>query len=269
VLRRHLIHLGACAALLLTIALGCLPGTATAAETATIKVGFSPDRLGSPTTIEITGNIANPNGGVPGPVTSFTVHLPPELELVASTLGLAICQPSALLQEGLSGCSPNARLGTGTATVEVPFGPEVVSETANIDALMGPPAGEQLGVLLYAESQSPVAAQVVFPGVLLVSSGSMGESLNTIVPITPTLPGAAPASVSSIHLSVGPDHLTYYKKEHGKTVSFRPIGASLPAVCPRGGFHFLTELSFLDGTNLSVPSTVPCPPSHRHPRRRA
>jgi hypothetical protein len=245
------------------IALGCLPSGAQASETVKLTVAFSPYKLGSTTTIEVNVTIANSDGGVPGPVTSFDTRMPPKLELVGSTLGLAICKPAALLADGLEGCSPNARLGTGTAQVEVPFGPETVGETANVDALMGPPAGENLGVLLYAEGRSPVFAQSVFPGVLLLGGGALGESLNTTVPVTPTLPGAPDVSVSSMQLSLGPDHLTYYKKVHGKTVGYQPQGISLPSICPRGGFTFLTEMTFQDGTYLKVPSTVPCPPS-RH-----
>ena len=129
---------------------------------------------------------------------------------------------------------------------------------------MGPPAGENIGVLLYAEGQTPVFAQSVFPGVLLVGSGPLGESLNTTVPLTPTLPGAPDASVASMQLSIGPNHLTYYKKVHGKTVGYRPTGVSLPSKCPRGGFVFQTDLTFQDGTFLKVRSRVPCPAARRH-----
>jgi hypothetical protein len=245
--------------LLLIIALGCLPAIARASETAQLVVNFSPYKLGKATTIDIHVTIAGSNGGVPGPVTSFDTRMPPDLELVGSTLGLAVCQPAALLASGLEGCSPNARLGTGSAQVEVPFGPEIVSEAATVEALMGPPVGENVGVLLYAEGQTPVFAQSVFPGVLLVGSGPLGQSLDTTVPVTPTLPGAPDASVTSMQLSIGPNHLTYYKKVHGKTVGYRPTGVSLPKRCPRGGFLFLTELTFQDGTFLKVPSRVPCP----------
>ncbi len=257
-LLRHAIGL-----LLLTLALACLPAVAQAAETASLVVSFSPYKLGKETTINIHVKIANSDGGVPGPVTSFDTRMPPRLELVGSTLGLAVCQPSALLAGGLEGCSPNARLGTGSAQVEVPFGLETVGENASVEALMGPPNGENLGVLLYAEGQTPVYAQSVFPGELLVGSGALGESLNTTVPVTPTLPGAPDASVSSMQLSLGPKHLTYYKTVHGKTVGYRPTGVSLPTRCPAGGFLFQTELTFQDGTYLKVPSRVACPKRHR------
>ncbi len=262
--------MGTCAVLLLfalTFALGCLPGVAGAAETAKMKVNFSPYTLGRPTTITVDMKIGESDGSVPGPVTSFTTHLPPALELVASTMGLAICQPASLYAGGLPGCNPNARLGAGTATVEVPFGPEVVSETATVNALMGPPVDEQIGILLYAEGLTPVFAQSVLPGVLLIGSGSIGESIKTAVPLTPTLPGAADASMVALHMSFGPNHLTYYKMVHGRKVGYQPTGIELPPKCPRGGFKFVTDLTFQDGTALEVPATAPCSAARRPKHR--
>jgi hypothetical protein len=206
--------------------------------------------------------IAGSDGGVPSPVTGFAMRLPAELELIGSTLGLAICKPSALEESGLSGCSPNALLGSGNATVAVPFGPEIVRESAHIEAVMGPPEQEQVGVLLYAESQIPVFAQLVFPGLLLIGAGP--ETLETNIPPTPTLPGAADAAMIRMHLEVGPEHLTYYKRVHGRQVGYRPTGIALPPKCPRGGFLFVTDIHFQDGTALSVPYAVPCPAARHH-----
>jgi hypothetical protein len=251
-----------CTALLVTLALGCLPAAAGASETAKLKVSFFPNKLGAYVTIHTHLTLGNTNGGLPSPVTAFDVHIPAELELIGSTLGLAICQPGPLLEGGLGSCPPNARIGSGTATVTVPFGPEYVSETAEIQVLMGPPAGEQVGVLLYAESRTPVFAQLVFPGALEVGTGI--ENLNTSFPPVPTLPGAPDATVTSMSLEVGPEHLTYYKRVHNRRVAYRPTGIALPPKCPRGGFLFVADMRFLDGTTLTASSTVPCPPARRH-----
>ncbi len=259
-------------ALPITLAVGCtlvaaaqtsaaVPPKAT--DTAKFQVSFSPYKLGSSTSLDFKLEMAGPGGGLPDPVTSFDTQLPAELELVGSTMGLAICQPAGLLADGLSGCSPNARLGSGTATAEVPFGPEIVSETANVEALMGPPVGEQIGVLVYAESLTPVFSQLVFPGVLLINSGP--ESLNTSFPPVPTLPGARDAAVTKMTLDVGPEHLIYYKRVHGREVGYRPTGISLPSKCPRGGFRFVTNLGFLNGSALRLSYVIPC--AHSHSRR--
>lgn len=245
------------AVLSLLLLLWCVTAVAQASDTATLKIGFLPNRPGAQISIRTTATFGNTDGGLPSPVVGFDLHMPEQLELISSDLGLAICQPEPLLANGLGGCSPNARLGSGTARVAVPFGPEIVSETANIEALMGPPVAEQVGVLIFAESRTPVFAQLVYPGELLVGTGP--ETLTTYFPPTPTLPGAPDAAVTSMELTVGPEHLTYYRREHGKEVAFRPRGVSLPSICPHGGFRFVTNIRFADGTALTVPYTVPCP----------
>jgi hypothetical protein len=195
------------------------------------------------------------------------MHIPSDLELIGSDLGLSICNPSVLLRRGVAGCSPNARLGSGTATVVLAIGPNPVEETTYIQALMGPPPEEQIGVLLYAEGRTPVFAQLIFPGVLFIGTSLSGETLATSIPLTPTLPEAPNASVTKLHLRIGPEHLTYYEKVHGKTVGYRPKGIAIPARCPRGGFPFVADMTFEDGTALTVKASAPCPPQSRPAHR--
>jgi hypothetical protein len=251
------------AALLPIVVLGCLSALAQASETAKLKVGFSPYRLGRSTTLEIALDlgVAGTSEGLPAPVTRFDMSIPADLELIGSSLGLAICKPAELLASGSQGCSPNARLGYGSAEINVPVGPEPVTESAAIEAEMGPPVGEEVGVLLYAEATTPVEAQLIFPGVLFEGGG--GQGLNTSVPLIPSVPGAPDISMVSMDLSLGPSHLTYYETLHGRTVGYRPAGISLPAICPRKGFRFVSNIAFQDGTTVKASSTVPCPSSRR------
>ncbi len=251
--------LGAAAVLL--GALGGVPAAARASETASLKVAFSPYRLGHSTTLKISLRlgVAGAPHGLPAPVTRFDMKIPPDMELIGSSLGLAICQPAALLAGGEEGCSPNARLGYGSAQIEVPVGPEAVPEAAGIEAEMGPPVGDEVGVLLYAEAGAPVAAQLIFPGVLFEGASTSGQSLNTAIPLIPTLPGAPDISLVSLNLSLGPDRLTYYERVRGQTKAYRPQGIALPARCPRGGFRFVSDIGFQDGTTVRASSTIPCP----------
>lgn len=249
----------------LSATVGIGPGVAQAAETASLHIGFSPYRLGKSTTLKIALKlgVAGSRDGLPSPVTRFDMGIPANMELIASSLGLAICRPAALLSGGREGCSPNARIGYGSAEIKVPVGPEAVPEAASIDAEMGPPVDGQIGVLLYAEAGAPVAAQLIFPGVLFGGSGASGQSLDTSVPLIPTLPGAPDISMVSMNLSLGPDRLTYYEQVRGRTVAYKPEGISLPTSCPRGGFRFTSDISFLDGSTARAASTVPCPTARR------
>ena len=251
------------------------PAGASEGERAKLRVAFVPDRLGAETTIELgmvlTSTIP---GAVPSPVTGFAMHIPSELELIGSGLGVAVCQPNALRTAGLSGCSPNAQLGLGSATVELSVGPEVVVEKTTLVALMGPPVKEQTGVLIFAAARTPVAAELVFPGVLYAGPGifgGIGETLATVIPETEieTWPEGPHASVTYFQLNIGPEHLIYSRRIHGKAVTYRPTGIALPPICPHRGFPFVVDLTFEDGTALAARADVPCPAPVRRTHRRA
>jgi hypothetical protein len=243
---------------------GCLlPAAAAAGEQARLSVSFTPDRLGADTSIATGVKISDTAGTAPSPVTSFDLYLPASTEIGASSLGLAICSSSVLSAEGPEGCSPNARIGSGSAVVAVPFGPELLQETASIVALLGTPEHEQVVMLLYAESKSPILAQLILPGELLPDSGPFGERLASTIPLTPTLPGAGDVAVTELNLNIDPPDLIYDKRVHGRIVGYHPQGVAIPTKCPRGGFPFAATLRFQDGDTTTTTRTVPCPPRAR------
>lgn len=241
----------------------CLPATAGAAQTVTLHTSFSPDKLGASTTVGFSFQIANTNGGLPSPLTALSLHLPAGIDYVTTTLGLATCQPSTLLERGLSGCPPNSRVGFGSALVEVPFGTGSGHEIPEIQALMGPPHDGNIVVLFYANGQEPVYAQIVFQGELVTGSNALGGDLDAAIPLIPSVTNGPPVSILSVESTIGPSHLTYYKHVHGKKVAFHPQGVSVPLNCPHGGFPFTANFTFLDGTSAVASSTVPCPPPTR------
>jgi hypothetical protein len=237
----------------------CMTAGAAAAETVVLHTSFSPERLGASTTIGFGFDIANSEGGLPAPLQSVSLSLPAGLNYLDTTLGLAICQPASLLARGLAGCSPNSRLGFGSAFVEVPFGQGAGREIPHIDALMGPPHGANTVVLFYADGREPVYAQIVFAGELVAGTQRFGGSLNADLPLIPSVPAGPPVSIVRVRTTIGPAHLTYYERRHGHTVAFHPVGVSLPPRCPHGGFKFVARFTFTDGTRTIATSTVPCP----------
>jgi hypothetical protein len=260
-----MVRLRATAAVLVIAATVCaamsMAQASVAAERATLQTSFSPDRLGASTTIGFGFQISSTDGGAPAPLDAIDLHLPKGINYLSTTLGLAICQPAALAARGLAGCSPNSRLGFGSAYVEVPFGQSSAYEIPNIQALMGPPHDGNVVVLFYADGREPVSAQLVFTGELIEGSNSTGGSLTAAVPLIPSITAGPPVSIVSVHTTIGPQHLTYYRHIHGRTVSFHPLGVSLPLHCPRGGFPFSATFGFTDGSSASATSAVPCPRS--------
>jgi hypothetical protein len=257
----HLSRIGAVTAALLVCC--WVPATAGAVQTVTLHTSFSPDKLGASTTVGFSFTITNASGGLPSPLTGLSLHLPAGINYVTTTLGLSICQPAALLAKGLAGCSPNSRLGFGSALVEVPFGTGSGHEIPEIQALMGPPHNGNIVVLFYANGQEPVYAQIVFEGELVAGSNALGGDLNAAIPLIPSVTNGPPVSILNVESTIGPSHLTYYKHVHGKKVAFHPRGVSVPLRCPRGGFPFSANFNFLDGTSTAAATVVPCPPQRR------
>jgi hypothetical protein len=252
------------------LALAGAPAGAWAAETTRLNVAFNPYKLGADTTISSTFEISTTNGQLPSPPTKFNLQFPASLVFSTSGLGLSICNSATLETEGVSGCPPDSVIGLGSALVEVPVGPEPVQEKSQLTVLKGPPQGEQAGVLIYADGETPVSAQVLFQGSMLESSRTFGELLETNLPLIPSVPGAGDALVLETKLSIGSVGLTYYENEHSHTMPYHPRGIEVPEKCPSGGFQFGLTMQFADGSTVVAKHTIPCPVSHlrrsRHER---
>jgi hypothetical protein len=238
----------------------CLTAVAQASETARLITRFIPNRLGASTTIAFDLTIASSNGQPVSPLTVFDLHMPAGMSLVGSTLGLATCDPVRLEALGLAGCSPNARIGDGSASLQIAFATNVIEVQADITALLGQSRGAQLTVLLYIELVSPVSGQLILSaGRLFEAAGPFGNHLETTLPVISAVEGGPDVAITRFSATLGPLHLTYYMRVHGRTVHFKPEGILVPTRCPRDGFPFSAGLGFIDGTHLIVYSTVPCP----------
>jgi hypothetical protein len=233
---------------------------AQATERVTVNTAFLPDKLGVNTTIEFGFNII-PTGGaaVPSPLTEVSLHLPAGMDLGSSTLGQDTCHPEALILRGVAGCPRNSLMGLGSALVELLIGGEVIREAASVAAFIGPSEDEHTVVLFYAEGVTPVATEQIFRGQLLPDSRPYGGRLDTMVPLIESVPGADDVSVVRFQSSIGPRHIVYVNRRHGRPVAFSPRGIAIPTVCPPGGFPISADFSFLDGAHITVKRPVRCP----------
>ncbi|HEX3691823.1 MAG TPA: hypothetical protein VHU13_00625 [Solirubrobacteraceae bacterium] len=241
----------------------CLASVAQAAQTVKLQASFTPDRYGASTTINFGFTISSSEGGLPSPLTHIDLRMPPGMNYITSSLGLATCQPAKLVELGLAGCPANSRLGKGSAFVEVPFGANAGHEIPEIAALMGPPHKGNVVVLFYANGLAPVYAQIVFQGELVSGGGSFGEDLAAAIPLIPSVTNGPPVSIINVKSTIGPSGLTYYKRVHGRLVGYKPQGVSVPERCPHGGYPFAAGFAFLDGSTATATTHVPCPPSRR------
>jgi hypothetical protein len=248
--------------LALVLCLGLLGTASTAsasAPSASLHVAFTPDRAGARTTIELSVKMRGAAGQPPPALRSLALRLPGGMGIATTTLGEANCSPASLIAAGVSGCSPNALLGFGTATAVVPVGAGSVLEHAVLHPLMGPPRENQVEVLFYAQANFPVFAQLVLPAVLAEDVPPYGERLQTAIPLVEVWPEGPDLALQSIDSTIGPLHLTYRRRVGSRVVSFKPQGIRIPALCPRGGYPFAAALGFIDGASASASFHVPCP----------
>jgi hypothetical protein len=242
---------------------GLLPKSAEASQKVHLYASFSPDRASVSTTITFGFTVSSPDEPTPSPLLGVDLHLPAGIGLGRTTLGTAICEPVELYEQGPQGCPSDSRLGYGSALAEVPYGPEVVQEHAAVYAYRGATSEEHTTILFFAEGWLPVFADLIFPGQLLEDTGPFSGSIDTQVPLVPSLPGGPNVSVVQFQSTFGPKNLTYEREVNNELLLYKPRGVTVPAVCPPGGYPFAGDFTFEDGTHQTVHATAPCPPSTR------
>lgn len=245
--------------MVLVVLWGALPGGAAGSQSVRLDVALVPKRLGRGTTIEFGFQIAPPAGVVPSPLTGIDLSYPAKLGIATSGLGIATCEPAVLEDVGSDGCPANSRMGYGTATAEIQDGPAILRETVSTSVFMAPVRNGSLAMLFFADGESPISAQIVFPGLLLPAPAPFGGTLAITVPRVPSIPGAPDVAVVRLRSTIGPRALTYYEHLHGQVVPYRPKGIVLPARCPRGGFPFAASFEFADASRAVARTIVPCP----------
>jgi hypothetical protein len=239
-----------------------------AATTARLSARFEPERLGGRTTLDFGFAFSAPRGEVPPPLIKIELRYPNDLGIGASELGLATCAAARLEATGPSGCPPNSVMGYGQAFTGIVLGTNIVSEAASIVIVRAPDRASRLALLFYAEGTSPVNTRIVFPGLLTSAPVPFGGQVNIGVPLVPTLPGAPYISVIHLSATIGPQNVTYYERSNGLTLAYRPRGILLPPRCPRAGFPFAAQFTFLDKSQVGARTSIACPDPKRPRGRR-
>jgi hypothetical protein len=234
-------------------------GEPTVEPAVALRAALIPERLGAGTTIKFSFTIAVPAGQAPVPARSIDLLYPANLGIATSGLGLSTCRASTLEALGPPGCPSDSVMGYGSGTVQVPFGPEVLRERTRMTTFMAPVENGHLGLLFYANGESPVSAQLVFPGLVLPADAPFGGELSTQLPLVPTVPEAPDAALVALSTTIGPSHITYYEYIKGHFIPYHPRGILLPRTCPHGGFRFAAQFAFENGTRADAHTTVPCP----------
>jgi hypothetical protein len=250
----------------------CCPWLATPANatpSAELSAALTPEHLGAGTTIHFGFILSGEPRHAPLPIREIDLLYPQNLGIATSGLGIATCRAAQLEVKGPPGCPTDSVIGYGSALVEVPFGPEVLQETTRTTTFMAPVQNERLGLLFYAAGESPVSAQLVFPGLVLPAADPFGGDLNATLPLVPSVPEAPDAALVKFTTTLGPSHITYVEYRKGHRIPYHPRGILLPPTCPKGGFHFAARFLFNDGSHTNAQTVVACPHGARRLRRRS
>lgn len=237
-----------------------LPATAQARQSVRLRATLSPEVLGHDTSLGFDFRIRTPRGHVPSPVQGIALRYPNNIGIGLSGLGLDTCLQTSLEAFGLRACPPNSFMGSGSATVEIPVGPTIVHETTKLTVVRAPVSQGRFALIFYANGTSPVQAQIALPAFLLEANSPFGGKVDIHLPLVPSLPESPDVALVHLHATIGPEHLTYYERVHGRTIAFHPRGIRLPKSCPAGGFPFAATFAFADGTHRSAHASTPCPP---------
>lgn len=100
--------------------------------------------------------------------------------------------------------------GYGSASAEVPVGPEPVGDGACV-AVFRAPDQEHLA-LFFIPKHPPRLRPARFPGLPLAAKAPFGGVVNVNVPLVPTFQRDPDVSVVQIESTLGPEHLTYTKQ---------------------------------------------------------
>jgi hypothetical protein len=242
------------------VALGAaVPATSQASPSARLEVALVPEQLGRDTTIEFGFRIQGPHGTVPPPVTKIALSYPAGFGIVTSGLGLQSCRETSLEEVGVEGCPSQSLMGYGTATGDIQIGPEVIEESGATAVFMAPFQNGDIALQFYLNAEDPLAAQLIFPGLLLPARAPFGGDLTITVPLIESFPDGPDVALVRLRSTIGPLGITYYDRIHGKFVPYHPNGILLPRRCPRGGFPFAAAFTFAAGAETTAHAAVPCP----------
>lgn len=238
---------------------GATPATGEARPSARLEVTLVPEQLGHGTTIEFGFRIAGPHSTVPPPVTKIALSYPAGFGIVTSGLGLATCTSALLESVGALGCPSQSLMGYGTATGDIQVGPEVIEEAGATTVFMAPFQDGNITLQFYLNAETPLTAQLIFPGLLLPARAPFGGDLTITVPLIESFTEGPDVALVRLRSTIGPLGITYYDHIHNKFVPYHPNGILLPRRCPKGGFPFAAAFTFAEGTKTTAHVAVPCP----------
>jgi hypothetical protein len=238
----------------LTAALAA-PSAASAATQVQITPKFLTNKAGKGTSVAFGVKIKNDDGSIPPPSSRTVVHLPKGMKVNYKPFLKVVCPKAMIDENGPEACPKASRVGPqGKAHADAILGGTHIHEPATVDPFAGGTRNGHPLLELYADGRSPISVQITIEGELMPDRGKYGQKLDVPIPPIPTVPGAADASIVDFVVTVGAT-----AKVKGKKL---PL-ITVPKTCPKGGFNWGGDFSFVDGTTVSTTAKSPCPKSRK------
>jgi hypothetical protein len=215
---------------------------------ATLTPVLSPDRLDAHGALTLTIHYTGGALGVPAPVRRAVLRLPAGLTLEIPSL--RSCSTAHLEARGARGCPRQSEIGSGRALVEAYLGAQPITETATLEAFLGPLNNLQPTFEILGQGYSPIGQQMVLTATALPDRPPYGEELEMSIPPIPTVPPEPDASISSFSLTIGAED-RHSTREQNTILT--------PSSCPAGGFPFAAEFTYADGAVGNALATAVCP----------
>ncbi len=222
-----------------------------------MQARFTPDELGASTNLSLEAQLVSSTGGVPAPITRFTLYAPAGMGI--DTRGAGTCAAATLEQKGPSGCPVNSRAGFGGGVGVLGLPSETIHAPYTLDFFFAPREHGHLRFLIYARAVAPAGIEFVLTAREVPARRPYGLGFSVEVPPITTFPGAPNASIESAFVTVGGPHVAYFESVHGRKRLVPLRGLVVPRKCPRGGFPTGGKVDFADGSTLTVNQTIPCP----------
>jgi hypothetical protein len=239
-----------------------LPGPARAAE----QIASSPTlggRLGGPGSLGIDISVTNSLGGIPAPLTTLVVDLPPGATYNFATTPVCLPVVIAAAASVAPACPTGSRIGEGTARVQAAIGTTLLDESAAMYIYLI--ARNPVRYDVWANGTTPVEETLSFGGTLKPAAAPYGEQIGVTIPPIPTVPGGPSASIISLQFTVGGTHTvttTNTVRRHGRSVRESvktSVGLfDLPRRCP-ASLPDATSAGFADGSTVSATGALACP----------
>jgi hypothetical protein len=229
----------------------CLAPNALATTTGQIVPSFVGGKLGGGTGLHLRITVAESAGGVPATAERAIVHLPKGTTLdFAHVPRRGLCVASIL---GATPCPKDSQAGpAGTVRLEAAIDGKPTSVTGSVHPYVVTLHGGTLAIGLIMDVPAPFSYEA---GLLVPTKDGGAYASQELIAELPDSefnlgPSGPRTSLTELSVTIGGNFTS-----EGHTA---PL-ITMPKTCPKGGFAWRADFSYVEAPETTLPATSPCP----------